>query len=303
MPVIAVAGAVAGATSLATVGVAGLGVWGTVGAIGGIVSGIGALTGNDDMMRLGAVAGLAGGAGAFAQSQGWIASGSASNTAAQNSGGGNINALTKAQAPGVEPVSSPVSQAPSAVVGNTAGLETGGIGQNITSANPLAGAGLFDTVGSVTDAGIVGSPFTAGPGAASAPLPMGPGGFIKSLGETTLGAGARNMRFDAGAGSSEMSIFDRIKGFGKFVEDNKQLSSIAANFIGGVFDDEKKAKAEYAKGAAEYYRAKSETERQKLANGSAVPDMRAKLKQSGPIWKTSSPTYNAPRPSGLFYAR
>lgn len=296
MPVISVIGAVTGASALASVGAAGLGVWGTVGAIGGIVSGIGALTGNDDMMRLGAVAGLAGGAGAFAQSQGWLSSGSAATTAAQNASGGNINAMTKTQAPGVQPVSSPVDQAPSAVVGDTAGLETGGIGQNITSTNQLAGNGLFDTVGFVTDAGIAGSPFTAGPGAASAPLPMEPGGFAKSLGETTLGAGARNMRFDAGAGSSEMSIFDRIKGFGKFVEDNKQLSSIAANFIGGMFDDTKKAKAEAD-------RAYADAVQRKMANGSAVPDMRAKLKQSGPIWKTSSPTYNAPRPSGLFYAR
>ena len=47
----------------------------------------------------------------------------------------------------------------------------------------------------------------------------------------------------------------------------------------------------------------ADPERAETERGSAVPDMKAKLKQSGPIWKTSSPTYNAPRPSGLFYAR
>lgn len=297
MPVIAVAGAVAGATSLATVGVAGLGVWGTIGAIGGIVSGIGAITGNDTLMRLGAVAGLAGGVGAFAQSKGWIASGSAMGTAGAEAAGGNIDALTKTAAPGVAPVVEPVvpdfgqaAGSNAAELGQTAGLAQNGlvdatsIGQNITSANPLLNAtepanALFDAP----------SP------AAAALSPPSPPALERNIVNYGSQEPASSLMPNV-PGKDSGSILSRLEGFGKFVKENKELSSIAANFIGGMFDDKKEAETEYLK-------AKTEETRAKTANGSAVPDMRAKLKQSGPIWKPSSPTYNAPRPSGLFYAR
>lgn len=276
MPVVAIAGAVTGASALAA---GGLTVFQTIAAIGGIVSGIGAVTGNDTLMKLGAVAGLAGGAGAFAQSKGWIASGSAMGTAGAESASSNIGAMTQSAAPGVEPVVPDVSQAGSNAVEMTGGLEqTGGIGENITSANSLLNP--TEPANSLFDA----------------PSANAMGSSSDFNAKDALLARGNEVGRGVETAAASTSIFSRLQGFGKFVKENKELSSIAANFIGGIFDDEKKAKTDYYQAAADATRAKT-------ARGSDVPDMRAKLKQSGPIWKTSSPTYNAPRPSGLFYAR
>lgn len=294
MPIVAVAAGAYAATTVATVGIAAMSTFGVIAAVGAITSGIGALTGNDTLMRVGGVAALAGGVGAFAQGQGWLATGDAMNTVgAEATGTSTTKALAQSAAPGVQ------SPSPAAAMGNagelaTTGLEQGSIAGNLTSANQLARPGLIDTVGSTADAGIIGSPLTAGPGAASAPLPMEAGGFAKSLGMTELGAGAAKMGFDPTMGARG-GIFDTLKGFGKFMDENKTLSSIGANFIGGMFDEEKEAKANY-------YKAGTDALRAKTANASAVPNMNFKLKP-GSIWKPTSPTYNAPRPSGLFYAK
>jgi hypothetical protein len=67
MPVVAVAAGAFAVGEIATVGIAAMSAFEVIGAVGAIVSGIGALTGNEDLMKIGAVAGLAGGIGAFAQ--------------------------------------------------------------------------------------------------------------------------------------------------------------------------------------------------------------------------------------------
>jgi len=98
------------------------------------------------------------------------------------------------------------------------------------------------------------------------------------------------------AGSSAVSggIMDTLKKFGDFTKNNKDLTSIGANFIGGMFDDEKKAKTDY-------YEAGAEQIRSRIANGSAVPRYNVTSDQKKPMFGQSAPAYN--RPSSLFYAR
>lgn len=266
MPVIAVMGAYMGASALAA---GGLTAFGTIAAIGSIVSGIGALTGNESMMKIGGIAALAGGVGAFAQGQGWIGGDAGAGEAS------NIKAMTNTTAPGMESVNpSETITAGQAGMGGaegaTAGMESG-MAQNITQTNSLAsgaapGGGLIDaTSPTVTNAGF--NPGNMKP-VALTPQP------------TVTGS----------------SVFDKLKSFSKFLEENKGLASIAGNAIGGMFDEEKKAKAEY-------YATRSELERQQMINGSAVPNLALQLKPKETIFRPGAPTYSPPRPSSLFYAK
>lgn len=286
MPVVAVAAGAFAVGEIATVGIAAMSTFEVIAAVGAITSGIGALTGNEDLMKIGAVAGLAGGVGAFAQGKGWLATGDAANTASGAAGTGNIKAMTQTVAPGVENTLNNPSAWTAGSEGQTAGLSSGSIATNLTTPMKepgLIGSGTSDLgLGSIADSKIVGSPLTASPGAASAPLPTGQGGWQASLGTTTLGSTARNMSY-AGAQPGG-GVLGMLKDFGNFLKDNKELASMAGNFIGGMFDDEKKAKADY-------YQAGADSLRAKTANGSAVPNMGFTTKQNGPFFKPTSPTY------------
>lgn len=285
MPIAAVAAGIYAGAEIATVGIAAMSAFEVIAAVGAITSAVGALTGNDDLMKIGAVAGLAGGLGAFAQGKGWIASGNATTTAAENATGGVTHALTETVAPGVETTASlnnPSAYTAPTEAGQTAGLE--GIGQNLTAANPMtqeisqSSKGLIDAAAPASPAAEAMNPTD---------LRLANGTQTTPPSGTLLGKGG--------------SIFDTIKGFGKdlfFDKDgklDKGMAAMASNFIGGAFDDAKAAKAEYDSAAAD-------TLKTRLANGSAVPNMNFKLKP-GSIWKPSAPTYNAPRPAGLFYAK
>ena len=97
MPVAAVAGAVfAGAELVA----GGLTVFQTIAAVGAITAGVGAVTGDQDLMKIGGIAGLAGGVGMFAQNQGWL-----NSTQAVAESGSNTASFLGEAAPGVEQVS------------------------------------------------------------------------------------------------------------------------------------------------------------------------------------------------------
>jgi hypothetical protein len=312
-----------GATALAA---GGLSVFGTIAAIGGIVGGIGALTGNETMMKIGMVAGLAGGIGSFAQGQGWLASADAATTAnGATSGISNTQALSQTAAPGVESSAQLADagaweagfEGTSALGGETAGLAAGmesGIAQNLTATNPLASesTGLFNAGANPTDLrlqdGIQSSPLAAEAATAVEPV----ANLNTSLGGQNglNGSDVMSDRFDlngakgaggfgGGAGAEGGGILDVFKKAGSFWKDmDKETKSMLGNFVGGAFDKEKAAKADY-------YASAAEIARQRMANGSAVPNMGFKLKQpaSGSIWKPTSPTYNAPRPSGLYYAK
>jgi hypothetical protein len=267
MPLVAIAGAVAGASALAA---GGLTVWGTISAIGGIIGGIGAITGNETMMKIGGIAGLAGGVGAFATGQGWLAGGEAAANAGAE--GGNIQAALQAPAPGLENVNptdmrlaAGTQTTPGGLfdAGSTANLDSG-ISQSIAQSNSLA----------TEPSSLIGS--------AAPTAPMTP-----TTPTTPVAAAVQ-------PGASEGGIFGSLKKFSTFMNQNKELTSLAGNFIGGMFDEQKKQTAELLK-------ARAETERQQLINGSAIPNMNLKLKPST-VFRPGAPTYNPPR-TGLFDAR
>lgn len=277
MPIIAVAGAVAGASALAA---GGLTVWGTISAIGAVVGGIGALTGNEDMMKIGGIAGIAGGVGAYASGQGWLASGGANS--ALNDTGGNIGAMLDAPAPGVSEVGANGTatwdamgfDSAEAMTAATGGLDSG-ITQNIAT------NGLFDSA-NPTDQRLAA-------GTQTSPLGNDPTSI-------TNPAIAVNGNTNAPAPPGQGGILGTLKSFSKFLDENKTLAKMGGDFIGGMFDDEKKARTEL-------YQARADAERQQLLNGSAIPKLGLKLKPQETIFRPGTPTYNAPRPGGLFYAK
>jgi hypothetical protein len=285
LPIAAVAAGAFAATEIATVGIAAMSAFEVIAAVGAITSGIGALTGNEDLMKIGAIAGLAGGVGAFAEGQGWLASADAGKTVAAGSEGSNIAAMNQAAAPGVE--STPAMNNPSAY---QAGAETAGLPSatsNITA--PSALANPTEQTSSLFDAPTPASPveaFNAAKDSQQANIGIGAGAID----------GYRNAASVTGKSGS---ILDTLKNFTDIFKDkdgkyDKGLLSIASNFVGGMFDSEKAAKADY-------YQSQADLTKSKLANGSAIPNMNFST-STGSIWKPVSPTYNAPRPS-LFYAR
>lgn len=324
MPVVAAVPIFAGGAALAT---GTLTVFQTIAAIGGIVGGIGALTGNKTLMKIGAVAGLAGGVGAFAQSQGWLATGelgsamadtAVSNTAAMAQEG---SALVQDVAPVVDAGTSAASNVVSQGIeqaatgaGATAGLESG-MAQNITqtsgladgSAGGLMNAGATEPATSLMDSTSmsVQPPATAelgaGPAAAGAVPAASPaataGGFVGEGVQSGIPAWDKV----AGANGGGSSLMDVIGKFGGIFKNkdgslNKDMLSMAGNFIGGAFDSRKAAEADWLD-------ARTDEIRGQIANANDIPTGKWSTRRRGPIFKPGRPTYNAPRPGGLMNAR
>lgn len=316
MPVVAAVGVIGGATALAT---GALTVMQTIAAIGSIVGGIGALTGNKTLAKIGAVAGLAGGIGAFAEGQGWLASGDAMQTAADAASGATPTAIEvmKNTPSGAEASAASTGLAGAAtepvsnIVGNQAQQLTGGIegslgmpgeagnsiaqtvGQQSSEALKAMGSGTVDTsanAGGLMDASL------------QQPLPdVAPNPTDIRLGQgtqaTPMATSADQLAATIQTGGTR--IFDAIKSVfeGKDGKLDKTLLALSANFVGGVFDDKKKAEAEL-------YKTRAETERQQMANASAVPSMNLGLNRDKPVFRPTSPTYHGVRTtSGLFNAR
>ena len=68
-------------------------------------------------------------------------------------------------------------------------------------------------------------------------------------------------------------VLDTIKNVGGFMEQNKMLSAIGANFIGGYFDEKKGAETDLLKTRSETERAQSRLQQQQAANANSVPDI------------------------------
>jgi hypothetical protein len=277
MPVAAVAGAIFAGMEIATVGIAAMSAFEVVAAVGAIASGIGAVTGNEDLMKIGGIASLAGGIGSFATGKGFLGMGKEAT--------GNIEALKSTAAPGLDAMGPPAS-APALDIGQassassaTAGLPAGGdsaISSGIQGQNPLAGApqqgggGLMEATMNPTDARLAG-------GTQASPMnPM----------QTTMGA-------TEGKGVLQ-SFADFFKGpDGKF---DKNMLSMAGNFVGGAFDEKKEAETEYMK-------TRTNELNSQMRNANAIPDMSGFKFKPKNIFPAGAPSYQGVKVGGLIGAR
>lgn len=129
MPVIAVGAAIFAGATIATVGVAAMSTMAVISAVGAIASGIGVITGNKELTKIGGIVSLAGGVGALAQSQGWIGTELAKGA---TEGVAGAAGAAKAAVPGaIDPsaaVAQNVAQAGAGAATDVAGAATGAAG-------------------------------------------------------------------------------------------------------------------------------------------------------------------------------
>lgn len=274
MPIAAVAGAVFAGVEIATVGIAAMSTFEIIAAVGAITSGVGALTGNEDLMKLGGVAALAGGVGMFAQGKGLIGGAEKAGEAVSNT-----SAMIKTQGVGVENVTPTVD-----------------IGAEIGASSATSGgtAGLSDTAANITAPSSAATPST---------------GLIDAMNPTDirLANGTQTTPFMTPASSAVApaaqsgTFMDTIKGFADLFKDkdgkyNKDMLSMGMNFVGGLFDDKKGAETDYLKAQI----AAMDAQR---SNASAIPDMSGLKVSTKNIFKSTAPTYLAPRVGGLMNAK
>lgn len=269
MPVAAVAGAVfAGAELVA----GGLTIFQTIAAVGAITAGVGAVTGDQDLMKIGAIGGLAGGVGMFAQNQGWL------NTAqAAAEAGSNTATMISQEAAGVNDFAPTVDN---------------GMGAVDTTANTVTGDNLMADLG---EGGNIAQGITAPTGVTQSPtMNTRPGGLINASPSNPL-----DMRIANGA-TKNTSVFGSLQKFADLLKNkdgtyDKNLLAIGANFIGGAFDDKKKAETDY-------YRSRTASEDAQRTNANSVPSLAGLRVSDKNIFPTSASTYTPTR-VGLINAR
>jgi len=277
MPIAAVAGAVFAGVEIATVGIAAMSTFEIIAAVGAITSGVGALTGNEDLMKLGGVAALAGGVGMFAQGKGGLGGADAAKSGTKAVS--NTKAMINSTGVGVENVTPTVD----------IGAE---IGAN--SATSGSTAGLSDTAANITAPSSAATPST---------------NLIDAMNPTDirLANGTQTTPFMTPASSAVApaaqsgTFMDTIKGFADLFKDkdgkyNKDMLSMGMNFVGGLFDDKKGAETDYLKAQI----AAMDAQR---SNASAIPDMSGLKVSTKNIFKSTAPTYLAPRVGGLMNAK
>ncbi|MBP8190373.1 MAG: hypothetical protein KAX73_00905 [Aquabacterium sp.] len=277
MPIAAVAGAVFAGVEIATVGIAAMSTFEIIAAVGAITSGVGALTGNEDLMKLGGVAALAGGVGAFASGKGWLGGADAAKSGTEAVS--NTEAMINSTGVGVENVTPTVD-----------------IGAEIGASSATSGgtAGLSDTAANITAPSSAATPST---------------GLIDAMNPTDirLANGTQTTPFMTPASSAVApaaqsgTFMDTIKGFADLFKDkdgkyNKDMLSMGMNFVGGLFDDKKGAETDYLKAQI----AAMDAQR---SNASAIPDMSGLKVSTKNIFKSTAPTYLAPRVGGLMNAK
>ena len=271
MPVAAVAGAVfAGAELVA----GGLTIFQTIAAVGAITAGVGAVTGDQDLMKIGAIGGLAGGVGMFAQNQGWL------NTAqAAAEAGGNTATMIGQEAAGVNDFAPTVDN---------------GMGVAETTANTVTGDSLV-----AADGGNIAQGITDTTGVTQSPtMNTQPGGLLNASPSNPLDQ--RLAAGKVGEAANESSIFKSMKKFADMLKNkdgtyDKNLLAIGANFLGGAFDDKKKAETDY-------YRSRTASEDAQRTNANSVPSLAGLKVSDKNIFPASAPTYTPVR-VGLINAR
>lgn len=297
MPVVAVGAALYAGATIATVGVAAMSTMAVISAVGAIAAGVGVVTGNKSLMKIGAVAGLVGGVGAFAQGQGWLSGAAGADSGAlagAEAAGSDYGAGSAAEAGAID--AALAAQAPG-VVDPSAGL--------VSSVDPSA-AGYTNAMDMASDAAGAGSNAASVAGAAGETA----GGLMNSQLSplTAQNAGSLGGVASVSAGAptaTSSSIFDTIGKVGDFMNKNKDLTSMGLKFVGGLFDEKAEAEGDYLKSGIELNMARTagvntqtDIMKQQAANGNAVPDMTGlKINPAVKVFNTQPPpVYRAVRP-------
>lgn len=269
MPIIAVGAAIYAGATIATVGVAAMSTMAVISAVGAIASGIGVVTGNKELTRIGGIVGLVGGVGALAQSQGWIG--------AEIAKGGADGAALASGADGASAATAAQSAAPGVIDPSAA------VAQNVSQ----AGATAVDAA-------------SAGAAAGAAPA----SGLINSATDAVSSAATALQS----GGSSVMSTLKSVTEWAdKNKNVASLLTSFVGGALDPEADAKAKqadAAADLYKARAENELLQGGILKQQTANANSVPDLTGlKVDPNKNIYsKTKAPVYNGPKAAGLINA-
>lgn len=299
-----------------------------IGAVSSIIGGIGAITGNKTMMKIGAIGSIVSTVGSFATSQGWIGAQSAADSAsAAASEVGATEVLKNAPSIGAPDPSGEIAQSVSSggygvdpnfnamdarlAQGQTPGLmgeglETSGITSMVTQQSELV-PGLMDSAKQPIESLDIEPPQTPAIEPPSADVsgygvdPNVNAMDVRLKFGQTPGAPGELVDLGGGFKSKEGGILGTIKKFNSFLKDNKELAHVGGKFLEGMFDEEAKARAKYYKQRGALDETQAEVLRRQMANASAIPDSRFRNQQTRPIFNQTRTQYsgvglmNAPR--------
>lgn len=258
MPAVAVASAVWGGAALA----AGATGFAAVAAIGAVAAGVGVVTGNGDLTKIGSALGIIGGIGAVASGQGLL-------TAGEGAAGAST----------ASPISADAVNAGEAASGMWGGTEAGAVAQDAFS-------GVLPEVAPVP---VVEQAAAQAGAAAPSPLLNAAPSPVGSAADTITAAGK----------SAWDSLKDIGAKMGAFAEKQPAVAwgamQVGGNLIGGLFDPLKEVQKDALLARADLDRAQQEAIMQRTATtGGAVPMASVSGTRAPVFGNQPAPVYNRP---------
>lgn len=284
MPVVVLAAAVYAGATIATVGIMAMTAFEVMAAVGAITAGIGVITGNDKLVKIGGIIGLVGGVGALASSAGMLGDfgtstmGDLTGTQAASVDAGLVSKLTPEQlSVGMEDTL-PVGQGPAGSAAPPAVTPA-------TTANPAA-TGLVNSAAQATPLQ------TAAPVTGEVPVTNAATGASNAA---TLGDAAKisgDIEKVASKGIFE-TLSDYAKPLSTFAKDNPMVAygamQTVGSFVGGAFDKSKTAQADYYSANANLTNAEIENINRPLPTAVVDPNRRDVFRVGQP-----PPSYTPP---------
>ena len=271
MPIIAIAAAVFAAVEIVEVGLAAMSVFEAIAAVGAVTSGVGVVTGNEDLQKVGQVMAIGGGLGTIATKLGVI------DASTPIIGGMTVKPpqeLGYAAAGQTIP-----DTAAGQTIPDTAAAAAGTTTSTTTGAAPAgAGAGTINatdtTAGRIatTDAAVAAAPVAAAPVAAPAYS------FEAEIGQTSTVAAAAAMPTPPPVAPVTWfsAVKDYIAPFTEFAKENQMLTygalQAGGSVVAGLFDPLKPAQVKKAEAEADLLTSqKTLQDQQNLNLAAAMP--------------------------------
>lgn len=271
MPAVAVAGAVFAGMEIATVGLAAMSTMGAIAAVGAVAAGIGVVTGNETLTKIGGVMGIVGGVGALASGQGMLAGSDVAS---------NIDAADAAAG---------ASMTENAASAATAGSQASGI-INEAKVAPVVDANMVQGVEAEAAGAGAPAPVVAADASQQGLLAKAatPSATETAYGSLTAGDAAASA---APTGGIVASLKDFAAPVLKFAKENQMLTygmmQVGGSFMQGLFDTTTEAK----KKALESQSAVNDA--QAAALNSRTANINAPLPTAGTVSGPRAPVYRS----------
>lgn len=276
MPIIAVAAAIFAAAEIYEVGLAAMTVFEAIAAVGAVTNGVGVVTGNEDLQKVGQVMAIGGGLGMAAT---------------------KINALdwnpTVSQVTGIP---TRAQDAAASAAGTITSTTTGATPQTIAS--PTA-AGVINTAdataaaaATTTDAAVAAAPVAAPSAGSAASLNLESG-----LAPPAAGAAPTGGMFAASTPVAPVTWFsaakDYIAPFTEFAKENQMLTygalQAGGSVVAGLFDPLKPAQIKKAEAEADLLASQKTLQDQQTANMAAAMPVAYRKPKVLPVQSSNKP--------------